>query len=191
RPGRPANSPVRASGRRPLDRSAARTSPSGPRGCARGYSRVSGGRARRLPRAPRRLLTCESRPDRTGGGSCRPGPGGAAFIARTDCEGSSRMRTFDKAAAGTYLVDRVEVARWEQYSLGDRLPFQAMWYTVPPDSSSPRDCHPEPELSLVVSGTAAVETGGTVTDMPPGPSFPLDTEEAHEMQNRCAGQPLG
>src|SRR5262249_61790576 len=100
------------------------------------------------------------------------------------------MRTFDKAAAGTYLVDRVEVARWEQYSLGDRLPFQAMWYTVPPDSSSPRDCHPEPELSLVVSGTAAVETGGTVTEVPHGSAFLLDSEEAHVVHNPSADQPL-
>src|SRR5215470_2540659 len=100
------------------------------------------------------------------------------------------MRTFDKGAADTYLVDRVTVARWEQYSLGGSLPFQAMWYTVPPDSSSPRDCHPEVELSLVVSGSAAVEAGGTVTEVPPGSAFLLDSQEAHVVHNRSTDQPL-
>jgi len=100
------------------------------------------------------------------------------------------MRTFDKGAADTYRVDRVTVARWEQYSLGDRLPFQAMWYTVPPDSSSPRDCHPEVELSLVVSGSAAVEAGGTITEVPHGSAFLLASQEAHVVHNRSADQPL-
>src|SRR5215470_8325438 len=100
------------------------------------------------------------------------------------------MRTFDKGAADTYLVDRVTVARWEQYSLGGSLPFQAMWYTVPPDSSSPRDCHPEVELSLVVSGSAAVEAGGAITEVPPGSAFLLDSQEAHVVHNRSAEQPL-
>src|SRR5690348_10503718 len=95
------------------------------------------------------------------------------------------MRTFDKGAADTYQVERVTVSRWEQYSLGDRLPFQAMWYTVPPDSSSPRDCHPEVELSLVVSGTATVEAGGGTAEVPPGSAFLLDSGEPHVVHNRA------
>src|SRR5215468_9122699 len=100
------------------------------------------------------------------------------------------MRTFDKGAADTYLVDRITVARWEQYSLGGSLPFQAMWYTVPPDSSSPRDRHPEVELSLVVSGSAVVEAGGAVTEVPHGSAFLLDSQEAHVVHNRSTDQPL-
>ena len=100
------------------------------------------------------------------------------------------MRKFDKGAAGTYLVDRVEVARWEQYSLGDRLPFQAMWYTVPPKASSPRDCHPEVELSIVVSGSAVVEAGGQIVEVDHGSAFLLDSNEAHVVHNHSTQAPL-
>ena len=108
----------------------------------------------------------------------------------TEYEGSCFMRKFDKNAADTYLVEAVRVARWEQYSLGDRLPFHAMWYTVPPSSSSPRDRHAEVELSIVVSGSAAVEAGGTITEVDDGSAFLLDSEEAHVVHNRCTERPL-
>ena len=100
------------------------------------------------------------------------------------------MRTFDNATTRTQAVGVVDVARWEQYTLGDALPFQAMWYTVPPLSSGPRDCHPEVELSLVMTGTAAVEVGGTVTEVAQGSAFLLDSEEAHTIHNRSADSPL-
>jgi hypothetical protein len=40
------------------------------------------------------------------------------------------MRHFVRGSADSYSVGVVDVARWEQYELGDQLPFQAMWYTV-------------------------------------------------------------
>lgn len=100
------------------------------------------------------------------------------------------MRHFVSDSADSYSVGVVEVARWEQYELGDRLPFQAMWYTVPPGSSSPRDCHPEVELSVVISGTASVAAGGQLTEVTAGSCFLLDSEEAHVIHNRSADVPL-
>ena len=100
------------------------------------------------------------------------------------------MRRFISESAESYTTGVVDVARWEQYSLGGTLPFQAMWYTVPPESSSPRDCHPELELSIVISGTASVEASEQVTEVRPGSAFLLDSEEAHVIHNRSAGVPL-
>jgi|GEM_PF-2727161 len=99
------------------------------------------------------------------------------------------MRHFASGSAKSYLVGTVEVTRWEQYSLRDTLPFQAMWYTVPPGASSPQDCHPEFELSVVISGTASVETGGRITEVAAGSCFLLDSGEAHIIHNR-SGEPL-
>lgn len=96
------------------------------------------------------------------------------------------MRHIRSDSAESYLVGTVPVARWEQYALQDVLPFQAMWYTVPPGDSSPRDCHPEHELSIVVTGTATVEIGGEFTEAPAGSAFLLDSEEAHIIHNRGA-----
>ena len=95
------------------------------------------------------------------------------------------MRHFVSDSAESYPVGAVDVARWEQYELGDELPFQAMWYTIAPRSSSPRDCHPEVELSVVIAGTASVETSedGT-TDIAAGSCFLLGSEEAHVIHNR-------
>ena len=100
------------------------------------------------------------------------------------------MRYFARDRAESSPVGVVDVARWEQYELGDALPFQAMWYTVPPEFSPPPDCHPELELSLVISGVASVEASGTVTDVAAGSSFLLGSEEAHIIHNRSADQPL-
>ena len=100
------------------------------------------------------------------------------------------MRHFVSATADSYAVGVVDVARWEQYGLDGTLPFQAMWYSVPPRSSSPQDRHPEVELSVVVSGTASVETGGEVTDVAQGSCFLLDSEEAHVIHNRSSDEPL-
>lgn len=94
------------------------------------------------------------------------------------------MRHFDSSSAESYAVGVVDVARWEQFALGGTLPFQAMWYTVPPHSCSPQDCHPELELSVVISGTASVETGGEITDVAQGSCFLLDSREAHVIHNR-------
>src|SRR5918994_2131629 len=65
-----------------------------------------------------------------------------------------------------------------------------MWYSVPPGSSSPTDCHPELELSVVVDGTASVEVGGQVTDVGQGDCFLLDSSEPHVIHNRSADAPL-
>jgi mannose-6-phosphate isomerase-like protein (cupin superfamily) len=100
------------------------------------------------------------------------------------------MRHFVSETADSYAVGVVDVARWEQYGLDGTLPFQAMWYSLPPNSSSPQDRHPEVELSVVVSGTASVETGGEVTDVAQGSCFLLDSEEAHVIHNRSADERL-
>jgi quercetin dioxygenase-like cupin family protein len=100
------------------------------------------------------------------------------------------MRHFASDSAESSPVGVVDVARWEQYSLEDTLPFQAMWYTVPPDSSSPQDCHPDVELSVVISGRAWVEASGQVTEVAPGSAFLLDSEEAHVIHNRSGDDPL-
>jgi mannose-6-phosphate isomerase-like protein (cupin superfamily) len=100
------------------------------------------------------------------------------------------MRHFASDSAESYAVGVVDVARWEQYGLQDTLPFQAMWYTVPPRSSSPQDCHPEVELSIVVRGAASVETAGVITDVPQGEAFLLDGSEAHIIHNRSDDEPL-
>lgn len=100
------------------------------------------------------------------------------------------MRHFASDSAESYAVGVVDVAHWEQFGLGDTLPFQAMWYSVPPGSSGPTDQHPEVELSVVVSGTASVESGGRVTDIAQGSCFLLDGDEAHVIHNRSADTPL-
>jgi quercetin dioxygenase-like cupin family protein len=100
------------------------------------------------------------------------------------------MRHFASDSAESSSVGVVDVVRWEQYSLEDTLPFQAMWYTVPPDSSSPQDCHPEVELSVVINGRAWVEASGQVTEVAPGSAFLLDSEEAHVIHNRSSRDPL-
>jgi mannose-6-phosphate isomerase-like protein (cupin superfamily) len=66
------------------------------------------------------------------------------------------------------------------------MPFGAMWYTVPPGSASVLDCHPELELSIVVTGTAHVEIGGQITEVTTGNAFLLDSEEAHVIHNRAS-----
>lgn len=100
------------------------------------------------------------------------------------------MRRFIRESADSYTVGVVDVARWEQYALEGTLPFQAMWYAIPPGSSSPQDCHPEVELSVVISGTASVEVGGQFTDVAEGSAFLLDSAEAHVIHNQSAVTPL-
>jgi uncharacterized cupin superfamily protein len=99
------------------------------------------------------------------------------------------MRTFETRRTEFSQVGPITVARWEQYQIGDGvMPFGAMWYIVPPGSSSVRDCHPEFELSIVVSGTAQVEASGTVTEVGAGNAFLLSSEEAHVIHNRSADE---
>lgn len=100
------------------------------------------------------------------------------------------MRSFSSETAEYYRAGVVDVARWEQYPLAGVLPFQAMWYTVPADSSSSQDSHPEVELSVVVSGTASVEASGRTTDVAQGDAFLLDGGETHVIHNRSAHDPL-
>jgi uncharacterized cupin superfamily protein len=95
------------------------------------------------------------------------------------------MRTFETGSTEFAQVGPVTVARWEQqYDIDGKLPFGAMWYTVPAGVASSRDCHPELELSIVVSGSATVEASGTLTEVSTGMAFLLDSEEAHIIHNR-------
>lgn len=102
------------------------------------------------------------------------------------------MRTFDKAAAESQLVGPLDITRWEQFGIGEAMPFQAMWYTVPPLTASVLDRHPELELSIVLTGTAEVESDadGSLTTVEAGSAFLFDTEEGHIIHNRSADQPL-
>lgn len=100
------------------------------------------------------------------------------------------MRHLVEGSAESYINEGVKVVRWEQFELGDTMPFQAMWYTVPPASSTPQDHHPEVELSVVLSGTASVEASGKITDIGPGESFLLSSKEAHIIHNRSADEPV-
>jgi uncharacterized cupin superfamily protein len=101
------------------------------------------------------------------------------------------VRTFETAQTDFEQDGPITVARWEQYRIGDGvMPFGAMWYTVPPGASSERDCHPELELSIVLTGTAHVEVGGSITEVGAGNAFLLDSEEAHVIHNRTADQPV-
>jgi quercetin dioxygenase-like cupin family protein len=100
------------------------------------------------------------------------------------------VHVFDRAVAGSVRVGTVDVSRWEQYALGELMPFQAMWYSVPPGSKSPQDRHPEVELSVVLTGSATVEAGGAVVEVPAGSSFLLPADEAHVVHNRSATESL-
>ncbi|MGY0232230.1 cupin domain-containing protein [Longispora urticae] len=93
------------------------------------------------------------------------------------------MRQFISDSAESSAVGVVDVARWEQYGLDGTMPFQAMWYTIPPGGSGPQDGHPELELSIVVTGVATVETGDRITEVPVGSAFLLDSEEPHVIRN--------
>ncbi|TDU86915.1 cupin domain [Kribbella voronezhensis] len=94
------------------------------------------------------------------------------------------MRTFDLITGESLFVKDLRVVRWEQYELGGQMPFQAMWYSVPPGSESPIDQHPELELSIVVAGTAHVLVGGAEHEITHGNAFLLSSTEAHVVQNR-------
>jgi hypothetical protein len=101
------------------------------------------------------------------------------------------MRTFDNVSADSARVGPLDIARWEQYGLDGTMPFGAMWYTVPAGGSSLRDCHPELELSIVIEGTALVESdSGTTVELPRGAAILFDSEEAHVVHNRDQDAPL-
>ena len=100
------------------------------------------------------------------------------------------MRTFDLITGESLFVKDLRVVRWEQYGLDREMPFQAMWYSVPPGSESPIDQHPELELSIVVAGTAHVLVGGVVHEVTTGNAFLLGSTEAHVVQNRSADELL-
>jgi len=100
------------------------------------------------------------------------------------------MRTFDNTTADTNAIGDIEVARWEQYGLGDLMPFDAMWYVVPPGSSTPVHSHPEPELSIVVSGSGVLRAGDDSAAVQPGTAFLLESDEDHTVRNHSTDQPL-
>lgn len=100
------------------------------------------------------------------------------------------MRTFDLSSGDSQFVNDIRVVRWEQYKLGRQMPFQAMWYSVPPGSESPLDQHPELELSVVAAGTAHVLVGDAVHEIRQGSAFLMSSTEAHVVQNRSADELL-
>jgi quercetin dioxygenase-like cupin family protein len=93
------------------------------------------------------------------------------------------LRTFDNTTAESYLVADIDVVRWEQYGLGDAMPFNAMWYTVPAGSTSPPDCHPEVELSVVLSGSVTVSGDDTEAVVESGSAFLIESGETHWVRN--------
>lgn len=101
------------------------------------------------------------------------------------------MRTFSSASARYTQEENLRIGRWTQYPGLDGLPFGAMWYVVPPGEESPRDCHPEVELAVVVQGAGrfASERGDTV-DAPLGTAVLLDSEEPHVVHNASSDEPL-
>ncbi len=94
------------------------------------------------------------------------------------------IRVLDRTRARTQHAAGLRVTRWAQFELEDQLPFQAMWYAVPPSGSTHQDRHPEAELSLVVTGTAAVEALGGVVEVRQGEAFLLPAGEPHVVHNR-------
>lgn len=95
------------------------------------------------------------------------------------------MRTFDPSTSDFTPVGMVTVARWEQFGVpSGTMPFDSMWYTVPAGGSSPRDQHPELELSIVLTGVAQVEASGRLTEVSTGQAFLLNSEEGHIVHNR-------
>ena len=96
------------------------------------------------------------------------------------------IRVLDRTRARTQHAAGLRVTRWAQFDLEDQLPFQAMWYAVPPSGSTHQDRHPEAELSLVVTGTAAVEALGGVVEVRQGEAFLLPAGEPHVVHNRSA-----
>ena len=100
------------------------------------------------------------------------------------------MQLFVYSASHKDAVESVDVARWEQYPEADGFPFKAMWYCIPPNEKGPQDQHPEIELSLVMRGTATVETGGRRSTVEQGDSFLLGSQEAHTVSNLSADEPL-
>jgi quercetin dioxygenase-like cupin family protein len=99
-------------------------------------------------------------------------------------EAPAGIRVLDRTRASTEHVAGLRVTRWAQFDLDDMLPFQAMWYAVPPSASTYQDRHPEAELSLVVTGTATVEALGGVVEVRAGEAFLLPAGEPHVVHNR-------
>lgn len=101
------------------------------------------------------------------------------------------MHVFNRSTAQASTTGAVEVVRWEQFQGADQLPFGGMWYSVAPGQSSPRDCHPDIELSLVLAGTAEVEAAdGTITAVSQGSGFLLASGESHIVHNSSPDTPV-
>lgn len=100
------------------------------------------------------------------------------------------MQVFDYSTSHKDVVDKVDVVRWEQFPAVDGFPFKVMWYCVPPSSNSPLDCHSEVELSIVLRGTATVQTDGSRKTVEQGNGFLLDSSQAHTVFNTSPDEPL-
>jgi mannose-6-phosphate isomerase-like protein (cupin superfamily) len=100
------------------------------------------------------------------------------------------VRVLDRTRARTQHVAGLRVTRWAQFDLDEPMPFQAMWYAVPPSGSTYEDRHPEAEVSLVVAGTATVEALGGVVEVRTGEAFLLPAGEPHVVHNRSLDEDL-
>ena len=101
------------------------------------------------------------------------------------------MHVFNRSTGQANSTGAVEVVRWEQFQGADQLPFGGMWYSVAPGQSSPRDQHPDVELSLVLAGVAEVEAAdGTVTTVQQGSGFLLASNESHIVHNSSQEHPV-
>ncbi|MBV6696710.1 cupin domain-containing protein [Kitasatospora aureofaciens] len=101
------------------------------------------------------------------------------------------MRSLDCGSAVLTAEYGIRIGRWTQYPEAAKLPFDAMWCVVGPGSSSVRDCHPEVELAVVVTGRAEFEVEGAgTTAAPTGTAVLLDPQERHVIHNRSQTDPL-
>ncbi|GAA2343171.1 cupin domain-containing protein [Dactylosporangium salmoneum] len=101
------------------------------------------------------------------------------------------MRTYQLSDGPNEPVGDVDVFRWDGYERAGAMPFRAMWYRVPAGGVSPADQHPELELSIVVSGDAAVSVDGAEpVEVRQGDAFLLEAGERHVVHNRRPDQPL-
>jgi quercetin dioxygenase-like cupin family protein len=101
-----------------------------------------------------------------------------------------RMRVLAGGSAELKPELGILTGRWSQYTeIGD-MPFGAMWCVIPPGGRTDRDCHPERELVVVMSGSAKVQAGGRNETASSGNAVLLDGEEAHVLVNTSASDPF-
>lgn len=99
------------------------------------------------------------------------------------------MEQFSRAAAGFEREHGLDIARWSQFAAAGHLPFEAMWFVVPPRSASLPDEHPEAELAVVVQGSGDFETADRRVPATAGTAVLFGPGERHTVHNPSA-EPL-